>query len=742
MDISKESLEVVVIGLIILIVILLIILIICCFKYRKRNSKQPPTREVRFINGTTNNSNNMVSPYMKSFELDDNNMGNSNGFKSFYSHGSEKPMLDSSTINSFSMRHPNNSNDFVDMPPASINNSTMNRSMMENIDHGSLNRGYLSPTININNANYTTYDLGNPSIHRLSYSSTNVTNDSQYIPSHKNIMNYSFTEINDIRRNRGQNTIEYDQSKLSPNYTSCGRVATPSPSMISSKMSSPVIAASIPGNLGRNNLKTIPMISDNSSPMNLHESSFQSNRSHISYTNSPKERVYLNSNMYKRTSMTKNYSMDNVLGNSHLSPNQLSNEISIGNLRIGPTINIENMDHCDVDDIDAIVDDAENILESLSHHSYSSCNNQNVSMLGAAASSRQQMNGNISNIAIRARNSFDQQDLSFSSQNPIDAIVGGMNTGIIQRGRSNSQNNSFQKTIPLQVQPSMDTFLRQIPEGEIVKNSKGNESVIDQSGYNTSFTGRANRSSKNYESEGYTNINIIPAELKNNSKNSFYVDEEEITSSNNLKYAYSKNQMGIDKDTDIDDLSKIRIQKLYETNDSDNNMNSFIGLGSPTSPISPIPYCNPKSLSMNVNIGGGGGFLNYKKEQIKGNMNGEGQNQIKSFNIANAEPSLSIKVNDHSSLMQDSILKSPSNFYIKSPLSPTNSNDTLVNLNKMEKANLSCSNIPMERHHITAVRGSSFDDYTNNMANYSTTSIDRMANNNLIRNNNNNNKND
>eukprot|EP00833_Pecoramyces_ruminatium_P010229 jgi/Orpsp1_1/1184261/evm.model.c7180000088760.1 len=699
-EISKETLEAIVIGLIILIVILLIILIICCCKNSKKRSNTPQIREVKFTSGT---SNNMNSSYVKSFEMDDNN---TNGFKSFYSQASEKPMLDSSTINSYSMKNHNNSNDYIDMPPASYNSNIMNHSVIENMEHGSLNRGYVSPTISVNNANYISYDIGNPSLHRISYSSTNATNDSQYQA--KNIMNYSFTEINDARKARGHNTLEYNQSKLSPTISINGRITSPSPSIISNKMSSPVIATSIPGNLGRNNLKTIPMIND------LHENSLQG-------SSSPRDRSYLNPIIYQKSPMSKNYNMENVPG--HLTPNQ--NGINIGNLHIGPSVNIEDLDECNVDDVDAIVDDAEIILDALSHHSFSSSNNQSASLLGATATSPRQRNSNLSNVAIKTRNSVDYQDLSFSSQNPVDAIVGGMNSGIIQRGRSNSQNNSFQKTIPLQqvqqvqVHSINDIYLRQIPEDEVVSNNNENESVIDQTGYNTSFNGKATRSyrnSRNYEGDGLRNVNIIPSELKAN-ESSFCV--EEVTSPKYSKYVHLRDHLDLDKDTDTDidinDLSKVKIQKLYESDGINNNSTSYMNLRSP-----PTSYCNLNNINMNNSK-----FLNYKKEQIKSNVNVIGQNQIqkqsKNFNIANIDTSFtnnttsSNNINDQqqdSFIIQDSIMKSPTNF-IKSPLSPINSNEDLINLNKSQINKISMVNDPLEKN-TKAIRSSSLDDYSSN----------------------------
>jgi len=320
-EITNQTLISIVISLIIFVIILLIILIICCCKYYRRRNSNGPTREVKFING----SNNVNNRYMKSFELDNdnNNLNGSNGFKSFYSHTSEKPMLDSSTVNSFSTRNQQNFSEIIDQPPAAYNTSTMNRSMIENVDQGSLNRGYISPNISITNSNYVTYDIGNPSLHRISYSSTNGTNDST-----KNIMNYSYSEVNELRKSRGQNSLEHKLSKISSTLTTNGRVATPS--VLSSIATSSVITSTIPVNMARNNMKNNSMITDNNNLVNLHENSFQSNRSHINYYNSQKENGYLSSNLYQKSPMSKSFNIEDISNNYYLSSNQI-NGINIGN---------------------------------------------------------------------------------------------------------------------------------------------------------------------------------------------------------------------------------------------------------------------------------------------------------------------------------------------------------------------------------------------------------------------------
>jgi outer membrane biosynthesis protein TonB len=714
-EISRKALELIVIGLIILVVILLIILFICCCKYFNKSSNTV-SREIKFTDGI-NKSNDQVR---KSFNFsdDNNNLNNLNAFKSLYSQTSDK----STTLNSYTSRSKQNSNENIDVPTATYYPSTTNRSMMENVDQESLNRSYLSNNISINNSNYVTYDIGNPSLQRISYSSTNATNDSQLMPPVKSLVNYSYTEINDVRRNRGQNVLERKQYMMSPTLTSNGRVATPS--VLSSKASSSIIASPQPGNMGRNsNIKNIPMTNDNYSQLNLHENSFQSNRSHVSYTNStPQERGYFNSNIYQKLPMSKSFNIENI-HSSHLSPRQQNAALNIGNIHVGKSFSIEDLEtmhHYNMEEVDSIVDNAESILDALSHHSFSSSNNQSVNLLGGNINKpntglRNSMisnnMGNISNVAVKARSSLDLQDTSFtSSQNPVDAIVGNMNSELIQRSRnrshSNSQNNNFQKTIPLQVQPSMNTYLSEIPEGQVINNSRHkSESVIDQSNYESSFSESTIKASRlypnaknNYENDGYRNVNIIPAELKNHDS-SFYIDEDETTSPKQSRYVHLRDQIRLESEADINDLSKVKIQRLYDPENGNNNSN-ILGPLSPTNAF------------MNLNLNNGG-FLNYKKEQLKENFihrRNKNRNRTNNYNIAVSDYNqakvkrsyISLNSQDgdghdygndndngnNISFDQNSILKSPSSFVINSPISqitPIKSNENLLRTNRLKE---------------------------------------------------------
>jgi hypothetical protein len=564
---------------------------------------------------------------MKSFELDNdnNNLNGSNGFKSFYSHISEKPMLDTSTVNSFSTRNQQNFSEIIDQPSAVYNTSTMNRSMIENVDQGSLNRGYISPNISITNSNYVTYDIGNPSLQRISYSSTNATSDSP-----KNIMNYSYSEVNEIRKSRGQNSLEHKQSKISSIHTTNGRVATPS--VLSSIASSSVITSTIPGNMVRNNMKNNSMITDNNF-INLHENSFQSNRSHVNYSNSQKENGYLSSNLYQKSPMSKSFCIENIPNNHQLSLNQRNNSINISNQHNNENFNgLEDLDNFNVDDVDAIVNNAENMLDALSRHSLSSSNNQTASLLGINnninSSQKNTMvsnSDNVSNVAIRAKSTLDCSDMSFTSQNSVDGNINNM----VQHGRNSnsSQANSFQKINSLQVHPVMDTYLRQIPEGKIVENLKRNTN--EQIANNELLT----------QNNVKTNRPI--------NENSFYIDEE-ITSPKQLRY------------------------------NSQNNLSKNYNIASINS-----------SLSMNNN--------NIQNNTIA-NHN--------TINIDNQYDDT-----DGKNILHDSILKSPNNFLIKSPVSPINANG---NENKFSIGRMGRTNSQGINYDESIInRGSLYDDHNN-----------------------------
>jgi len=698
---------------VILIIIIIVLCIVLCRLTRKE--RKSLTREVKI---DMNAKHPLVSHYGKAYDDEDINpavnMSNMNGFKSFTSHMSEKPILDT-TMNSFSMKHQMNVNEFIDYPPASYHqnntfnlslidnndhhlrslnhsmidkndyrNSILNRSLIDNNDYRNsilnrslidnneyiLNRGYLSPVTNLNQNSYLGYDMG-PSLQRYSYCSTAATTESQYMPSLKTLMNYSFSEVNDARR-RSQKSLQHKQSRVSSTLTTNGMVNASS--VVSSRGSS-VITSSIPGNnnsLGRNNLRSIPTINDGT---NLHENSFQSDSSHVSYvnTNAVTQDRSIPLISLQKSPTIKNSPLDTTISNqSLLHPSQQNVDINLNNFRIGPSFSIADLENeidqdCDVDDVDAIVDNAESILECLSHQSYSSSTNQTSSLLGN--NTPLSMTANISH-------GLKTDYIYSSSQNPVDAVVGGMNTGIIQRNRSNSQSNTFQKTIPLELQPSLDTYLKKIPENKSTNNKS--ESVIDQSGYNTSYVSvkrsrsylgskKAERAASERSASEVQSSVIIPDDLKIDENNSNVDDGRKSQASRS--YVYLK-----DDENDIDtDLSKVKIQKLY----------------GPSS---------PSLANKNINSN----YLNYKKAQMKNDNTGEEttiKSPNKSFSILN---SLSIKTkgfgdsknqaskelnkdildnqksptdNVNSSFIQGSTLKSPTNFFVKSPLSPIMSAD-------------------------------------------------------------------
>ncbi|ORX58386.1 hypothetical protein BCR36DRAFT_580008 [Piromyces finnis] len=621
-------------------------------------------------------------------------------------------MLENSAINSFSMKHQINVNDFVDIPPATYHSNTFDRLMMDN--EYSYNKDYLKPMMNVNQSNYISNDLAHSLSQRFSYCSTTTASESQYIPSLKTLMNYSFSEIHDSRKNKSQKSLEHKQSKISSNITTNGMVAS---SVVSSRVSSSVIPHSLLGNnnsLGRGNMKSIPVINDDT---NLHENSFQSNTSHISYTNTntPQNATTQDHSFYnshntmislQKSPSSKAYPLDTgITSQSLLHPNQQNISINLSKFHIGPNISIEELDDDDmdqnrnIDDIDAIVDDAENILECLSHHSLTSSNIQAASLLdNNSPKTLHSIAG--SNIT------FKTSDFLYNpNQNAVDIMVNGTNTDVTQH-RNNNYSRSFQKTIPLEVQPSVETCTKKIPEEGIEIANNKSESVIDQSGYNTSYVSvkrsrsylgskRAEKKEKNGKTvKGQQNKDIIPKELKINNEVDYPINDENIKYKNKSiqeshNYIYLK-----DNSNDIDtDFSKVKVQKVTDLNP-------------------PSPNMTYKNINSN--------YLNYKKAQIKNDSMDYSNKEIniksKSFNTMNFHnPALSIKTknlndevmekpdscnnqivreshllnqdttnnfnspttNGNNSFIQNSILKSPTNFFIRSPLSPIMSVDEM-----------------------------------------------------------------